>query len=143
MAIDIEKVKGIIVPIIIPVDKEENIDEVKLRFMVNHVIDNGVHGILAFGSNSEFYMFDEDEMIDGLKIILDEAKNACLCISALGRSGQGIASAWRSMLPLWTSMAFRCCTDVIVQTEDSLYDHFKAIADAVPELPFRFTITLA
>ena len=54
-------IKGIIVPIITPVDNEENIDEQKLRFMVDHVIEGGVHGILAFGSNGEFYMFNDEE----------------------------------------------------------------------------------
>lgn len=134
MAIDIEKVKGIIVPIIIPVDKEENIDEVKLRFMVNHVIDNGVHGILAFGSNSEFYMFDEDEMIDGLKIILDEAKKRVpvyFCIGAI-RTRNCIRLAKRAAALDIDGISV--LQPMFIQpTEDSLYDHFKAIADAVPD----------
>ena len=44
-------IKGIIVPIITPVDQDEKIDKAKLRFMVDHVIEDSLHGILAFGSN--------------------------------------------------------------------------------------------
>ena len=47
-------IKGIIVPILTPVDKNEVIDEGKMRKQVDFVIDGGVSGILAFGSNGEF-----------------------------------------------------------------------------------------
>lgn len=48
--------KGIVVPIITPIDKQEYVDEKKLRNQVDFVIDGGVSGVLAFGSNGEFYM---------------------------------------------------------------------------------------
>ena len=65
--------KGIIVPILTPVDKNEVIDEGKMRKQVDFVIDGGVSGILAFGSNGEFYMTEEDEMMKALKIMLNHA----------------------------------------------------------------------
>src|SRR5699024_3053245 len=67
-----EDIKGIIVPIVTPVDDNEDLDEQRMRKIVNHVIDTGVHGILAFGSNSEFYMFEDEEMLQALDIIIDE-----------------------------------------------------------------------
>ncbi len=51
---DIEKVKGIIVPIVTPVNQENQIKTAPLERMVEHVIQGGVNGILAFGSNGEF-----------------------------------------------------------------------------------------
>ena len=68
-----EFIKGIIVPILTPVDKNEVIDEGKMRKQVDFVIDGGVSGILAFGSNGEFYMTEEDEMMKALKIMLNHA----------------------------------------------------------------------
>ena len=65
--------KGVIVPIITPIDENELIDEKALREQVDYVIEGGVHGILAFGSNGEFYMIEEDEMERGLKIMSDQA----------------------------------------------------------------------
>ena len=65
---------GIVVPIITPVDENENIDEKKLRKQVNYVIDGGVNGILIYGSNGEFYMFDDDEMKQGAEIVVSETK---------------------------------------------------------------------
>ena len=66
-------IKGVIVPILTPINENEFIDEAKLRDQVNYVIDGGVLGILAFGSNGEFYMVEEDEMERGLKIMVDQA----------------------------------------------------------------------
>lgn len=68
-----ENIKGVIVPIITPIDAEEHIDEKKMREQVDYVIEGGMHGILAFGSNGEFYMMEEDEMERGLKIMVSQS----------------------------------------------------------------------
>ena len=68
-----EFMKGVVVPILTVIDGEENIDEAGMRAQVDYVIEGGVSGILAFGSNGEFYMVEEAEMERGLKIMVDEA----------------------------------------------------------------------
>ena len=59
---DTSFIKGVVVPILTICDKDEKIDEAKQRAQVDYVIKGGVTGILAFGSNGEFYMLEEDEM---------------------------------------------------------------------------------
>ena len=49
-------IKGVVVPILTIVDEDEKIDEARQRAQVDYVIEGGVTGILAFGSNGEFYM---------------------------------------------------------------------------------------
>ena len=51
-------IKGVVVPILTIVDENEKIDEAKQRAQVDYVINGGVAGILAFGSNGEFYMVE-------------------------------------------------------------------------------------
>lgn len=131
-----EKIKGIIVPILIPVDDEENIDENKLRFVVNHIIENGVHGILAFGSNSEFYMFDDDEMIEGLRIIVEETNDRVPVFFGIGeiRTRNCIRLAKRAAE--FSIDGISVLQPMFIQpTEDSLFDHFQAIAESVPNMP--------
>lgn len=65
--------KGVVVPILTVIDENERIDETGQRAQVDYVIEGGVSGILAFGSNGEFYMVEEDEMERGLKIMVDQA----------------------------------------------------------------------
>ena len=66
-------IKGVVVPILTPIDENERIDEEKLRSQVDYVIEGGVLGILAFGSNGEFYMVEEDEMERGLEIMISQS----------------------------------------------------------------------
>ena len=68
-----EYIKGVIVPIITPIDEDERINEAELRRQVDYIIDGGLQGILAFGSNGEFYQVEEDEMERGLAIMVDQA----------------------------------------------------------------------
>lgn len=129
-------IKGIITPIITVVDDRELIDEERMRRQVNYVIKGGVHGILAFGSNGEFYMIDEDEIKRGLEIILDETKGRVpvyfgmgtiktrKCIQ-LARMARDLGADGVSVLqPMF-----------LKPTEEELYEHFKAIALSVPQTP--------
>lgn len=134
--INTDFIKGIIVPILTPIDKDENIDEAKLRFMVDHVIDGGVHGILAYGSNGEFYGVEEKEMERGLRIIVDQAAKRVPVYMGIGsittkqairlaKMGQAMGADGVSVLqPMF-----------IKPSEEELYDHFAAIASAVPDFP--------
>ena len=133
---DTSFIKGIIVPILTPVDQDENVDEARLRRQVDFVIDHGVHGILAFGSNGEFYMFEPEEMERALRIILDQTAhrvpvffgmgmvNTKSCIILAKMAEQAGADGISVLQPMF-----------LKPTEDELYAHFKAIANAVPDLP--------
>lgn len=133
---DTSFIKGIIVPILTPVDQDENVDEARLRRQVDFVIDHGVHGILAFGSNGEFYMFQPEEMERALRIILDQTAhrvpvffgmgmvNTKSCIVLAKMAEQAGADGISVLQPMF-----------LKPTEDELYAHFKAIANAVPDLP--------
>ena len=83
------KLSGIVVPIITPIDKEENVNEAKLRAQVDYVIEGGVSGILAFGSNGEFYMVEEDQA----KLINETKKNGGRIIAVGTTSCRTLESA--------------------------------------------------
>lgn len=128
-------ISGIIVPIITPVDENENIQEEKLRKQVDFVIDGGVNGVLAFGSNGEFYMLDDDEMMRAFEIIVDQTKGRVPVYF-------GIGSIRTSRCIKLAKMAEKLGADGIsvIQpmflkpTERELYGHFMSIANAVPNL---------
>ena len=48
-------IKGIICPILTPMYEDESINEQELRNQVNRLIDAGIHGLFAFGTNGESY----------------------------------------------------------------------------------------
>ncbi|NCC65400.1 MAG: dihydrodipicolinate synthase family protein, partial [Spirochaetia bacterium] len=69
---DTSFIKGIIPPILTPIKEDESLDEQALRNLIEFIIEGGCSGILAFGSNGEFYMMEEDEMEAALVVMLDQ-----------------------------------------------------------------------
>ncbi|MBP3218602.1 MAG: dihydrodipicolinate synthase family protein [Lachnospiraceae bacterium] len=129
-------IKGVVVPIITVIDEDERIDEAGMRDQVEYVIGGGMQGILAFGSNGEFYQVEEDEMKRGLRIMVDQAAgrvpvyfgigaiNTKKCIRLAKMAVENGASCISVLQPMF-----------LKPTQDELYRHFKAIADAVPGTP--------
>lgn len=131
-----ELIKGIIVPILTPVDQDEHIDEARLRFMVDHVIEDGVHGILAFGSNGEFYMFEKKEMQRALEIMLDQAAGRVPVYFGIGAIRTKKAISLAKMAESVGAFGVSVLQPMFLKpTFEELYDHFKAIADAIPKTP--------
>lgn len=129
-------IRGVVVPMITPIDGDERIDEAAFRSQVDYIIDGGMAGILVFGSNGEFYQVEEDEMERGLKIAVDQAAgrvpiyfgigaiNTKKCIRLAKMAAAGGAAAISILQPMF-----------LKPTADELYLHFKSIAEAVPETP--------
>lgn len=133
---DTSFIKGIIVPILTPVDQDENVDESRLRSQVDFVIEHGVHGILAFGSNGEFYMFQPEEMERTLRIILDQTAHRVPVFFGMGMVSTKSCVALAKMAEQAGADGISVLQPMFLKpTEDELYAHFKAIANAVPNLP--------
>lgn len=129
-------IKGVIVPILTPIDEEERIDEAKMRDQVDYVIQGGVLGILAFGSNGEFYQVEEDEMERGLKIMIDQAAGRVPVYFGIGAINTKKCCRLARMAKAAGAAGISVLQPMFLKpTEDELYLHFKTIADSVPELP--------
>src|SRR5260370_9176440 len=55
------KIHGIIPPVATPMRDNEDLDLPRLKWFLDHLIANGVHGVFVLGTNSEFYALDERE----------------------------------------------------------------------------------
>ena len=134
--IDVKKFEGIYVPILMPVTNEFDgaIDIECLRRQVSYVIEHGVDGILAFGSNSEFYMFSDDEMLEATEAIVEEAAGRVPVMFGVGhiRTSQCVELAQRAA-KLGIDAISVLQPMFITPTQTALYHHFKAIAEAVPD----------
>ena len=129
-------IKGVIVPILTPIDEEERIDEAKLREQVDYVIEGGVLGILAFGSNGEFYVVEEDEMERGLKIMVDQAAGRVPVYFGIGAISTRKCCRLAKMAVANGAAGISVLQPMFLKpTEDELYLHFKTIAETVPEAP--------
>src|SRR5690554_1262306 len=136
MIMNTDFIKGIIPPIVTPVTPDEKVDETALRRHIDFMIDRGISGILAFGSNGEFYMFDESEMEAVLRIILDQVRGRVPVY-------MGVGAIRTSTCVKLVQMGARLGADGISilqpmflkPSEDELKTHFRTIAQAVSDLP--------
>lgn len=131
-----EFIKGVVVPILTPIDENEMIDELKMREQVDYVIDGGVLGILAFGSNGEFYVIEEDEMERGLKVMVDQAAGRVPVYFGIGAISTKKCCRLAKMAVENGAAGISVLQPMFLKpTEAELFLHFKTIADSVPDTP--------
>ena len=131
-----EFMKGVVVPILTVIDGNEKVDEAGMRDQVEYVIKGGVSGILAFGSNGEFYMVEEDEMERGLRIMVDQAAGRVPVYFGIGAISTKKCCRLARMAVANGAAAVSVLQPMFLKpTYAELYDHFKTIAESVPETP--------
>ncbi|MCC7353666.1 MAG: dihydrodipicolinate synthase family protein [Anaerolineae bacterium] len=67
---------GVVVPIIVPLDDDERVDEASFRKLIRRLIQNGVHGIFAGGTAGEGPLLTMPEWVRMVEIAYDENKGA-------------------------------------------------------------------
>lgn len=131
----ISRIQGAMVPILTPLTPNEQIDTVSLRRLVNYLLDNGVHGIWAAGTNGEFAALSNDQIRTVIETVVNEVAGRVPVI------GNVSAPATKSTVALGLTMR-GVGLDGIAATppyyydcgQDELMDHYRRINDEV-ELP--------
>jgi 4-hydroxy-tetrahydrodipicolinate synthase len=125
----IDDLKGVIPPIITPVDSEENVDEQGLKNVIDYVIDGGVHGVFVLGSNGEFYAFDFENQKRAVEATVHHVNKRMPvyagasaittkgCIKLAKMAEEAGADALTVLTPMF-----------IKPNEKEMYNHFEAIA---------------
>ena len=125
-------IKGIIPPILTPMNDDESINYGELRNQVNRMIDAKVSGVFALGTNGEAYALSHKEKVEILKNVVDEAKKRVPVYAGTGcpttketitlsKEAEEIGADVLSVIVPYFAAA----------SQDELYDHFKAVAESV------------
>lgn len=126
------EIKGIIPPIVTPMNEDESVNGQELRNQVNRQIKGGVHGLFPFGTNGEGYILNEKEKEEVLSIVMDETKGrvpvyagtGCISTKDTIRQSQMAKSLGADVLSIITP-------SFAAASQNELYDHYKAVAEAV------------
>ena len=124
--------KGIIPPIITPMNEDESVNEEELRNQVNRMIGAGVHGLFPFGTNGESYILSEKEKEKVLSVVIEEnrgrvpvyAGSGCIGTKdtiRMSQMAQSLGADVLSVITPWFAKA----------SDEELYDHYCAVAKAV------------
>jgi len=129
------KPQGIIAPILTPLTEDEKLNEQEMRNQINRLIDAGISGIFALGTNGEFYAFSKEEKIEIIRVTIDEVKGRVPvyvgtgCVTTqetieLSKISQELGADVLSVIsPYFSGIS-----------QENLYDHFSSVAEAV-DLP--------
>ena len=127
--------KGVIPPVVTPLTAEGKVNYPVLRELVDHLIQNGVHGVFPLGTTGEFYAFDNSEYRQILETVRESAagrvpvygganhittRGVIEMVKICGETGMDAVSV---LTPMFIS-----------QTQQELYEYFREIA-ASTDLP--------
>ena len=126
---------GIIPAMITPLTKDDKLNENALRKLTNYLIDNGVHGVFATGSQGEFWAFSAKEKQRVWEIVVEETKGRVPVYA-------GTAAVTTKEAIELTQAAEKAGVDAVSvltpffinPNTDELFDHYRLIA-AATKLP--------
>src|ERR1700687_6245432 len=109
---------------------KEDLDIPRLKWFLDHLIANGVHGIFVLGTNSEFYALDEREKQEIIATTVAHVNKRVPVFAGTG------AETTREAIRL-TKMAEKEGVDgvsiitpyFIMPTQGEIADHYRRIAE--------------
>lgn len=129
------KPQGIIPPIITPFDEKGGVNYPVLKQMVNHLIENGVHGIFPLGTTGEFYAFDNETYREILLAVKEAiAGRVPLYAGTNHITTRGVIELVKICEEVGVDAISVLTPMFISQTQDELYTFFETIA-AATKLP--------
>jgi 4-hydroxy-tetrahydrodipicolinate synthase len=125
------QIRGIIPPVATPMQANEDLDLPRLRWFLDHLIHEGVHGVFVLGTNSEFYALDEHEKQQVIATAVEHVNKRVPIFAGTG------AESTREAVRL-TKMAEREGVDgvsvitpyFISPTQQEILDHYRRIAES-------------
>jgi len=133
---DTSFIKGIVPPIVTPLTKDEKLDERSFRSQIDWMIENGIDGLLVFGSNGEFYMLEEEEMEKVLSIALDEVKGRIPVYMGIGAIRTTKCVRLAKMAEKKGVQGISILQPMFLKPDMAeMVLHFTTIANAVPSTP--------
>jgi 4-hydroxy-tetrahydrodipicolinate synthase len=126
--------KGSIVAIVTPFINGA-VDEKKLRELVDFQIENGTDAIVACGTTGESSTLDNKEHLDVIRIVFEQANKRVPVIAGTGSNSTAEAiHLTREAKELGVAGVLLVTPYYNKPTQEGLYRHYTAIADAV-EIP--------
>ena len=126
------EIKGIIPPIVTPMNEDESINIQGLRDQVERQIAAGVHGIFPFGTNGEGYILDLKEKEEVLEAVIDQVKGRVPVYAGSGCiSTRDTVYMSRRAEQLGADVLSIITPSFALASQKELYDHYCEVAKHV------------
>lgn len=125
--------QGSMVALVTPMGADGAVDEESLRKLVDFHVENGTDAIVAVGTTGESSTLDEREHCEVIRMVVEQVAGKVPVIAGTG------ANSTREAIAL-TRCAMEAGADACLlvtpyynkPTQEGLYLHYKAVAEAVP-----------
>ncbi len=129
------EIKGIIPPVVTPMNADETVNIPELRNQVERQIQGGVHGIFPFGTNGEGYILSLKEKEEILEAVVDQVAGRIPVYAGSGcTSTRDTVYMSKRAQELGADALSIITPNFAVASQKELYDHYVEVAKAV-DLP--------
>jgi 4-hydroxy-tetrahydrodipicolinate synthase len=128
--------RGVILPLITPFKDDLSVDWDGLRVLVDHYIDDvRVDGLVPCGTTGESPTLSHPEHADVIRVVTEHTAGRVPVIAGTGSNSTTEAiDLTRAAAEAGVNASLQVCPYYNKPTQEGLYNHFKAVADAV-DLP--------
>jgi 4-hydroxy-tetrahydrodipicolinate synthase len=124
------QVRGIIPPVATPMQANEDLDLPRLKWLLDHLISEGVHGVFVLGTNSEFYALDEREKQEVVATAVTHVRQRVPVYAGTGAESTREAVRLTKMAEREGADGVSVITPYFVNpTQQEIYRHYRRIAE--------------
>ena len=124
---------GSLVAIVTPMKADGSLDLAAFRALIDWHVANGTHGIVAVGTTGESPTVDVDEHLQLIQVAVEQAAGRIPVIAGTGANATAEAiELTREAHRLGAQASLQVVPYYNKPTQEGLYQHFRAVAEAVP-----------
>lgn len=136
MTMKIEWMRGCATALVTPFREDGAIDEERMRALVERQIEGGVRLLVPCGTTGESATMTEEEDARVIGTTIEVARGRAKVIAGAGSNSTASAIEYsRRARDLGADAVLQVAPWYNKPTQDGLYAHFRAIAEAVPDVP--------
>src|SRR5436190_4923817 len=126
--------RGILVAMATPMSQDgSEVDLVRLREHVDWLIARGVHGIVPAGSTGEFHVLTPEERAAVVETTIEQAAGRVPVVVHCAAQSTAETVHWARHAHEHGASGLMCVPPWYAPpTEEEVYEHYRAISDAVP-----------
>ncbi|MFX0083509.1 MAG: 4-hydroxy-tetrahydrodipicolinate synthase [Candidatus Hodarchaeota archaeon] len=122
---------GVMPALVTPFNKtDESINEENLRNLVNHLIEQGVTGLVPVGTTGEFVNMNFEERLKVIEIVVDETNGRVPVIAGTGETGTKLViEATKAATDIGADAVLIVTPYYLKPKAKGLYDHYYTITE--------------
>ena len=136
MTMKLDWMRGCATALVTPFKADGAIDEERMRALIDRQINGGVKLLVPCGTTGESATMTEDEDARVINLTIDVARGRAKVIAGAGSNSTAAAIEYsKRFQAAGANAVLQVAPWYNKPTQEGLYAHFRAIAEAVPDMP--------